>query len=113
MNNQSPVIYGDGKQSRDFTYVDNVVEANLIAALVESQPGIAMNCACNEQIILNDVVRYINEILNKNIQPVYENARPGEIKHSYAEISLIRKNLKFNPSVKFKEGLIKTINTYN
>ena len=57
MNNQSPVIYGDGKQSRDFTYVDNVVEANLIAALVESQPGIAMNCACNEQIILNDVVR--------------------------------------------------------
>lgn len=112
MNDTRPVIFGDGEQSRDFTYVKNVVEANLAAATAEVEKGIALNCACHEQITLNRLTEEINRYLKKNIEPVYEKPRAGDIKHSYADISLINEKLGFTPSVKFAEGLERTIRSY-
>jgi len=111
-NNQQPFIYGDGKQSRDFIYVDNVVEANLLAASTECKAGIVMNCACNDQIELNYLIEQINELLGKNINPVYAEHRNGDIKHSFADISLIQKNLNWTPKYSFIEGL-KILTTNN
>jgi UDP-glucose 4-epimerase len=109
MRNERPIIYGDGRQTRDFTYIDNVVDGNLLAAFSDSGIGKVMNCACNDRIVLNDVVSFVNEALGKNIEPIYEDPRPGDIKHSFADISLIRDELNYEPSVKFKDGLLKTI----
>lgn len=109
LNDQSPTIYGDGEQTRDFTYVDNVVEANILAATVDCELGIILNCACHEQISINQVVAEINHITGKNIKPIYTEARPGDVKHSYADISCITNVLGYKPKVFFKEGLQKTI----
>jgi len=109
---EQPVIFGDGEQSRDFTYVANVVEANLIAATAECETGIAMNCACHERTTLNDLVRQLNGLLGTTVTPRYEAARPGDIKHSYADISLARKTIGFTPKIGFREGLERTIRWY-
>lgn len=112
MNNQSPTIFGDGKQSRDFTYVDNIVEANLLSASAECQAGTIMNCACNDQVDLNYLVEQINKLLDKNIKAIYKEHRKGDIKHSFADISLIQKNLNWSPKYSFIEGL-KILTTNN
>ena len=112
-NNQQPIIYGDGKQSRDFIYVDNVVEANLLAASAECKAGVVMNCACNDQIELNYLIEQINKLLGKNINPVYAEHRNGDIKHSFANITLIKNNLGFEPKIKFSEGIQKTVNYFD
>lgn len=109
MADQSPTIYGDGEQSRDFTYVGNVVEANLLAATANCDMGVAMNCACHRQITVNELVGHINRILGKNIKPLYTNPRPGEIKHSCADISRAQALLNYKPLVSFEEGLRLTI----
>jgi len=106
---KQPVIYGDGTQSRDFTYVSNVVEANILAAESKLNSGTVMNCATHGQITLNELVQKINENLGKNIQPIYSKRRTGDIVHSYAEINLINEKLNFSPIIKFDEGLKKTI----
>ncbi|HEY5535091.1 MAG TPA: SDR family oxidoreductase [Ignavibacteria bacterium] len=111
-NNQQPIIYGDGKQTRDFIYVDNVVEANLLAASTKGNAGVVMNCACNDQIELNYLIEQINKLLGKNINPVYAEHRNGDIKHSFADISLIQKNLTWSPKYSFTEGL-KILTTNN
>ncbi len=111
-NNEQPVIYGDGEQSRDFTYVKNVVEANILAAFSNNESGIAMNCAVGGQITLNQLVDYINSILGKNIKPVYMEPRAGDIKHSFADINLIKKKIGFEPVVSFEDGLNLTIKSY-
>lgn len=118
-NNQSPAIFGDGTQSRDFTYVANVVEANILAATKEDCPkdpygksGIVMNCACHGQVTLNALVQELNVLLNKDIKPIYADKRPGDILHSFAYINLIEKKLGFNPTVNFKEGLNRTISWF-
>lgn len=112
MHNESPVIYGDGEQSRDFTFIQNVIEANIMATEVDCPPGIAMNCAVHQRIDLNQLVVEINKILGKDIKPKYTKPRPGDVKHSFAEISLIKKTLGFEPKIYFEEGLKKTINWY-
>jgi UDP-glucose 4-epimerase len=104
-----PIIYGDGTQSRDFTYVANVVEANILAASSEVDSGIIMNCACGGQITLNELVNEINKILKKNIEPIYDEPRIGDIKHSYADIELINRKLNFKPIFNFYEGLKFTV----
>ena len=108
--NKRPIIYGDGKQSRDFTYVSNVVEANILAMTKKCKTPVVMNCASHQQITINELVNKINEITGKNIEPMYENAKPGEIAHSFANIDLIKKELFYLPSISFIDGLIKTIN---
>jgi UDP-glucose 4-epimerase len=82
MQGKAPIIYGDGEQSRDFTYVANVVEANLLAATADCDGGLAMNCACNERTTLNDLAHSIAALLGTDIRPTYAEPRPGDIKHS-------------------------------
>jgi len=104
-NDQRPTIYGDGTQSRDFTYVANVVEGNIFAATKEIDTPIVMNCATHGQVTINELVNKINKKLNKNIEPIYTDKRPGEILHSFASIELIEKKLNWNPKHFFDSGI--------
>lgn len=108
---KKPIIYGDGKQSRDFTYVSNIVEANILAAFIECQTPLLMNCAMHGQVTLNELVYKINELTGKNIEPIYDEPRPGEIKHSFACIDLIKKELNYLPPVSFLNGLNLTVSS--
>ncbi len=108
-----PVIYGDGTQSRDFTFVSNNVEANLLACTAPGVAGEVFNIACGERYTLIDLVDTINEILGTNIEPIFQSPRPGDVKHSLAGIEKARKMLGFEVKVKFKDGLAKTIETLN
>lgn len=103
---RQPVIYGDGTQSRDFTYVSNVVNANILSAIKQiDEYGIVMNVACHERITLNELVSQLNKVLRKNIIPIYADPRPGEVKHSFADISLINAKLGYNVGIIFFEGI--------
>ncbi|RMF56937.1 MAG: NAD-dependent epimerase/dehydratase family protein, partial [Calditrichaeota bacterium] len=112
LNDQSPVIYGDGEQSRDFTYVQNTIEANILATEADCPPGIVVNCAVHQRTTLNELVEKINQILGKNIKPQYTDPRPGDIKHSFADIERLKKYLGYEPKVYFEEGLKRTIEWY-
>ena len=102
---QSPIICGDGKQIRDFTYIDNVVQATIKAALVPGAAGRAMNVACGASIVLLDVVRIIGEALGVDIVPEFGEPRLGDIRESVADISLARELLGYEPTVSFEEGV--------
>ncbi|HRR98465.1 MAG TPA: SDR family oxidoreductase [Candidatus Syntrophosphaera sp.] len=106
---KEPVIYGDGTQSRDFTYVDNVVYANLLACNAEKAAGEVINVACGESYMLLELVKMINEILGKNIEPKFDLERPGDVKHSCAGIDKAKELLGYGVKVDFKEGLARTI----
>jgi len=109
MNDQQPIIFGDGEQSRDFTYIANVVEATLLAATAECPAGLVMNCACHGQTTLNTLVTEINRILGKSITPIYQPEHLGDIKHSFADIKSIKSVLKYEPRVNFIQGLERLI----
>jgi nucleoside-diphosphate-sugar epimerase len=102
------VIYGDGEQSRDFTYIDNVVEANVLAAEGDAS-GVAVNVACSDRITVNELVERINEILGTDLDPVYDDPRPGDVRHSMADLDLVREELDYEPEVEFQDGLQRTI----
>jgi UDP-glucose 4-epimerase len=105
-----PVIYGDGEQTRDFTYVENVVLANLLAAEApEAACGEAYNVACGERISLLDLVDRVNAALGTEFAPEHAEPRPGDIKHSLAGIEKIRDKLGFEVAVSFDQGLARTI----
>lgn len=108
----TPTIHGDGEQSRDFTYVANVVEANMLAATADCEPGKVMNCACSESITLNQLVEKINVLLGTAIAPQYTAARTGDIKHSLADIALMQTHIGYTPRVLFNEGLHKTVQAF-
>jgi len=110
---KEPVIYGDGTQSRDFTYVDNVVYANLLACNAEKAAGEVINIACGESYTLRELVKMINEILGKNIEPKFDPERPGDVKHSWAGIEKAKELLDYEVKVVFKEGLARTINFFH
>jgi len=110
---KEPVIYGDGIQSRDFTYVDNVVYANLLACNAEKAAGEVINIACGKSYTLLDLVKMINEILGKNIEPKFAPERPGDVKHSWAGIDKAKELLSYEVKVDFKEGLARTINFFH
>jgi len=109
---ESPTIFGDGEQSRDFTYVANVVEANKLAVEAEDVSGEILNIACGERTTVNSLVIEINQILKKNIKAIYDKSRPGDVMHSYADISEAENVLKYKPLVSFTEGLKRTIQKY-
>ena len=111
---QGVTIFGDGKQSRDFCYIDNTVEANLAAASAPaaSASGRVFNVACGVATTLNDVVKLIGEGLGKTIRVSYAPSRVGDVKHSLAEISAARQGLGYKGAVDFKEGLRRTIAWY-
>jgi UDP-glucose 4-epimerase len=112
LKDKPPTVYGDGMQSRDFTYVDNVVDANLLAARVEHTAGEVVNIACGQTITVNEVIGIINELLGKNIKPIYDVPRPGDVKHSLADIKLAKKLIGFKPKISFRLGLEKAIEWY-
>ena len=111
LKDEPPVIYGDGEQSRDFTFIDNVVAANQCAARAEAS-GIAVNVACGQRYTLNQLVEALNEILDRAIQPVYEDPRPGDVKHSQAAIERAAEAIGFAPQVDFREGLRATVDFF-
>jgi len=106
---KEPVIYGDGTQSRDFTYVENVVYANLLASNAEKAAGEVINIACGESYTLLELVKMLNEILGKNIEPRFAPERTGDVKHSLAGIEKAKELLGYEVKVDFKEGLARTI----
>ena len=106
---EKPHIYGDGEQSRDFTFIDNVVEANLLAANAPGVSGEMFNIACGERYTINELVAKINEIIDTNIEPVYEPPRTGDVRHSMASIEKAGRYLGYRPLVTFEEGLQKTV----
>jgi UDP-glucose 4-epimerase len=112
LRDQSPVVYGDGEQSRDFTYIDNIVHANLLAARAKKTRGEVVNVACGEAVTVNQIIGMINEFLGKNVKPIYAPARAGDVKHSLADITAARKLIGFKPVVLFREGLEKSIDWY-
>jgi UDP-glucose 4-epimerase len=112
LKDKPPTVFGDGEQSRDFTYVDNVVEANLLAARAEHTAGEVINIACGQAVTVNETIDIINELLGKNIKPIYTDPRPGDVKHSLADITLAWKLLSYKPTLSFKQGLQKAIDWY-
>lgn len=108
LNDENPVIYGDGEQSRDFTFVENVVDANILAANCVEGDGEVCNIACGGKTSLNQLVEYLNEITGKDIKADYQKERQGDILHSKADISKATKILGYAPKVNFKEGLALT-----
>ena len=112
LQGRRPTIYGDGLQSRDFTYVQNVVEANLLACKVPGIGGQVFNVACGERITVNSMLHQINKIVGVDISPVYAEPRSGDIKHSQADITRAREHLGYEPKVSFEEGLRATVEWY-
>lgn len=106
---REPIIYGDGLQSRDFTFVENNVWANIQACTAEKAAGEVINIACGERYTLLDLVRMINEIMGKNVEPRFEPERPGDVKHSLAGIEKARQLLGYEVRVDFRAGLQQTI----
>lgn len=107
-----PTIYGDGEQSRDFTYIDNNIESNLLAARVKESHGEVVNIACGDRITVNEIIAMINEIVGKDVKANYVPSRKGDVKHSQADISLAEKVIGYKPVVGFREGLEKAIVWY-
>ena len=112
LRGERPVIYGDGTQSRDFTHVENVVQANLLAAEAPDVHGEVVNIGCGEAIGLNQMVAVFNEVLGTAMEPVYEPPRAGDVMHSLADIAAAGKLLGYKPKVRFGEGLRQTIAWY-
>lgn len=112
LKGEPPTIYGDGTQSRDFTYVANVVSANLLACEREEAIGQALNIACGERYTLLELHAELQRILGVEIAPVFAEARKGDVKHSLAAIELAREKLGYQPTVTWCEGLSNTIAWY-
>jgi len=106
---ERPVIFGDGTQSRDFTFVENAVRANLLAAAAPEAPGKTFNIAGGKRYSLNDLVEKLNTIMGTALDPLYEEACLGDVKHSWANISLAKRHLGYEPLIDFEEGLGKTV----
>lgn len=102
-------IHGDGEQSRDFTYIDNAVQANIKAMTAPDAPGEVCNVACGERFTLNQMVETLAEIMQVTPKVKYIESRQGDVKHSLADISKARKLLGYEPSVSFREGLARTV----
>ena len=107
-----PVIYGDGRQSRDFTYVANVVDANLRALTVDGAEGDVLNVATGSRVTLNRLLATLARYLGRKVQPRYLPSRAGDVRHSLADITRARRKLGYRPLVDFETGLRKTLEWY-
>ena len=113
LRGQRPTIYGDGKQSRDFVYVANVVEANLLAADAQAAAaGRVLNIATGQRYTLLDLVRVLNDLLQTDTAPLHTPPRPGDVRHSVADISVAQEALGYQPRVTFRQGLQRTVEWY-
>jgi nucleoside-diphosphate-sugar epimerase len=104
-----PTIYGTGEQSRDFTYVDNAVEANLLAAVSQDVGGMVFNLGTGTQHSINELVATLQRLTGSSREPVYEESRLGDLPRSWADVSLANRVLGYDPSVGFEDGLLATI----
>ncbi len=104
-----PTIYGDGEQTRDFSFVENVVSANILACQAEKTSGEVINIATSQRISLNQLYALLKEIVNKDIPAQYAPPRKGDVKHSLADISRAEKFLGYHPTIGLKEGLEQTV----
>ena len=111
LRGQRPTIFGDGTQSRDFTYIDNAVSANLLAcsAPAEKVCGKTFNIACGGQVTLNEMVDALNRLMGTSIKPIHGSERAGDIKHSQADITLARQVLGYEPVATLEDGLTETV----
>ena len=111
---EQPTIYGDGEQSRDFTYIDNVVHANLLAAAApaEKVSGLVMNAATGTRITLNEIIEILRGLTGYMGQPAYAEVRTGDVRHSLADIRLAAQRMGYAPLVDFREGLRRTVEWY-
>jgi nucleoside-diphosphate-sugar epimerase len=107
-----PTVYGDGEQSRDFTFVDNVVEANLLACEAEGVGGMVFNVGTGERHTLKDLLASLSAIVGHPLEPEHSKARLGDVRHSQAAIEKARRFLMFEPKVGFKEGLERTVDWF-
>jgi UDP-glucose 4-epimerase len=114
LKNEPPLVDGDGEQSRDFTYVDNVIEANILAARApgEKVRGRLFNVACGTRHTLNDLVAILRRAFGTGIAAQHRSPRPGDVRHSQADISLAQACLGYTPVVSFEEGLKRTVDYY-
>lgn len=114
LHDEQPTVYGDGEHSRDFCYIDNVCEANWLAAHAPAEVcnGQPLNIACNRRTTLNEILQLLGELLDKDIKPIYADPRPGDVKHSLAAIDAAREAIGYEPKVYFEEGLRKAIDWY-
>jgi UDP-glucose 4-epimerase len=112
LEGKSPNIYGDGEQSRDFTFISNVVNANLLACEANVTGARVYNIACGGRYTLNQLFAALRDRIGGNIEPVYGPARPGDVKHSMAAIERIQKELGYNVGVSFEEGIDRTVQWY-
>ena len=106
---RSPTIYGDGEQTRDFTYVANVVDGVLRACEAPKAAGEVINVACGTRISLNELVRVMNGIVGTTLQPIYREARAGDVKDSQADITKAETLLGYRPIVDLHDGLERTL----
>jgi len=110
LRGERPTIYGDGEQTRDFTFIDNCIHANLLAATAEGVAGEVFNVGAGKQTSVNELFRIICQIIGKSgIEPIYTSPRPGDVRHSLADITKAREKLGYAPLIPLEEGLKRTI----
>jgi nucleoside-diphosphate-sugar epimerase len=107
-----PTVFGDGEQTRDFTYIANVVQANLLAATAPDAVGYAINIGCGERVSLNTVLHLAGELLDVTPEAEYREPRAGDVRDSLADISLAQRLLGYKPAIGFREGLARTLDSF-
>ena len=112
LNGKRPIIYGDGEQTRDFTYVENVVEANILACFKEGIDGEVFNIAYGKATSVNELFRILKALTGRNLEPIYEPPRPAEVRHSFADISKAMEKLDYRPAIDLEDGLERTISYF-
>jgi UDP-glucose 4-epimerase len=109
---ESLTVYGDGEQSRDFTYIENVVEANLLALRAKEAPGKVCNIGCGERITLKQLIQILEKITDAKARVEYAAAKPGDVRHSLADIGRAKAILQYQPKISVEEGLQRTVAAY-
>ncbi len=109
LNEESPTIFGDGHQSRDFTYVENVVKANISACYAQNAPGRIINIASGKRYSILDLVKELSIIMGKKVIPIFTEPRRGDVRHSLADINIAKEVLNYKVEIGFREGLSKTV----
>ncbi len=114
LRGERPIVYGDGEQSRDFCFIDNVCEANWLAAEADAEvcTGQVLNIACNHKTTLNQILQQLKSLLNVDLEGEYTDPRPGDVRHSLADVTRAKEVIGYEPKIFFEEGLAKAIDWY-
>jgi len=109
LHNRSPVVFGDGEQSRDFIYIDDVIQANLLALSVGHLHGEVINIGCGRGTSLNQLLNILQEIFSLKVSPIYQRPRQGDVRHSLSDIRKGKQLLNYDPKIEIEIGLKKTV----